>query len=71
MTRVRANDYEDKKQVILDSAVELIARKGFDGATMSEADIIENCRAHLARFKCQRHVVFGPLPKTSTRKIQK
>ena len=42
-----------------------------DGATVSEADIIEHCRAHLARFKCPRHVVFGPLPKTSTGKIQK
>ncbi|MEC9367694.1 MAG: AMP-binding protein, partial [Pseudomonadota bacterium] len=29
------------------------------------------CRDNLARFKCPRHVVFGPLPKTSTGKIQK
>jgi len=36
MTRVRADNYELKKQVILDHAVVLIAQKGFDGATMSE-----------------------------------
>ena len=29
------------------------------------------CRAHLARFKAPRAVVFGELPKTSTGKIQK
>jgi fatty-acyl-CoA synthase len=42
-----------------------------DGATVTEADIIAHCRAHLARFKCPHYVVFGPLPKTSTGKIQK
>jgi fatty-acyl-CoA synthase len=25
----------------------------------------------MAHFKCPRHVTFGPLPKTSTGKIQK
>jgi fatty-acyl-CoA synthase len=35
------------------------------------ADVIAWCRAHLAHFKCPRHVTFGPLPKTSTGKIQK
>jgi fatty-acyl-CoA synthase len=34
-------------------------------------DIIAYCRAHLARFKVPRTVIFGPLPKTSTGKIQK
>jgi fatty-acyl-CoA synthase len=34
-------------------------------------EIIRWCRDHLARFKVPRHVVFGPLPKTSTGKIQK
>ncbi len=38
---------------------------------VSEADIIAFCRAHLAHFKCPKHVTFGPLPKTSTGKIQK
>jgi fatty-acyl-CoA synthase len=33
--------------------------------------IIEFCRAHMARYKVPRHVVFGPLPKTSTGKVQK
>jgi fatty-acyl-CoA synthase len=41
------------------------------GAKVTENDIIEHCRAHLARFKAPRHVVFGVLPKTSTGKIQK
>jgi len=39
------------------------------GAT--EQDIINYCREHLARFKVPKQVVFGPLPKTSTGKIQK
>jgi len=33
--------------------------------------IIQWCRDHLAHFKVPRTVVFGPLPKTSTGKIQK
>ena len=37
----------------------------------SEQEIIEYCREPLARYKVPRHVVFGPLPKTSTGKIQK
>ncbi|MFD1624951.1 acyl-CoA synthetase [Azospirillum griseum] len=42
-----------------------------DGAAATEADIIAYCRAHMAHFKAPRTVVFGPLPKTSTGKIQK
>ena len=34
-------------------------------------EIIAFCREHLARFKAPRTVIFGPLPKTSTGKIQK
>jgi fatty-acyl-CoA synthase len=41
------------------------------GGTASEAEIIAWCRDRLAHFKAPRHVVFGPLPKTSTGKIQK
>jgi fatty-acyl-CoA synthase len=41
------------------------------GAGVTEAEIIEHARAHLARYKVPRKVVFGPLPKTSTGKIQK
>src|SRR3954471_7820722 len=36
-----------------------------------EAEILEWCRRHLARFKVPDRVVYGPLPKTSTGKIQK
>ena len=42
-----------------------------DGVQTTEAEIIEHCRAHLARFKVPKQVVFGELPKTSTGKIQK
>jgi fatty-acyl-CoA synthase len=44
-------------------------RAGASGVT-PEA-IINWCREHLAHFKAPRTVVFGPLPKTSTGKIQK
>ena len=41
------------------------------GAAASAEELIEWCRGHLARYKCPRHIVFGPLPKTSTGKVQK
>ncbi len=41
------------------------------GAAADEAEIIAFCRSHMARFKVPRTVVFGPLPKTSTGKMQK
>src|SRR6266487_4712166 len=41
------------------------------GVKVTEEELIEHCRANLARFKAPRHVVFGVLPKTSTGKIQK
>jgi fatty-acyl-CoA synthase len=41
------------------------------GVTTTEAEIIEFCRANMARFKVPKRVVFGVLPKTSTGKIQK
>ncbi|HYX91754.1 MAG TPA: acyl-CoA synthetase [Myxococcaceae bacterium] len=41
------------------------------GQRVSEPELIEFCRQHLARFKVPRTVVFGELPKTSTGKIQK
>jgi fatty-acyl-CoA synthase len=40
-------------------------------ATATADEIVDFCREHLARFKVPRTVVFGPLPKTSTGKIQK
>ncbi|HEY4995708.1 MAG TPA: acyl-CoA synthetase [Aestuariivirga sp.] len=42
-----------------------------DGATCSEADIINFCKNNMAGFKVPKTVLFGPLPKTSTGKIQK
>jgi fatty-acyl-CoA synthase len=42
-----------------------------DGATVTEAQLIEHCRSEMARFKVPKQVIFGPLPKTSTGKIQK
>lgn len=42
-----------------------------DGQTVTEADLIQHCRSHLAGFKTPKHVVFSELPKTSTGKIQK
>ncbi|MFZ3322611.1 MAG: acyl-CoA synthetase [Usitatibacter sp.] len=42
-----------------------------EGASASAEEIIEFCRARMARFKAPRNVVFGPLPRTSTGKIQK
>jgi fatty-acyl-CoA synthase len=42
-----------------------------DGASATEADIITFCRSQMSGFKTPKVVVFGPLPKTSTGKIQK
>jgi fatty-acyl-CoA synthase len=42
-----------------------------DSGEVSAENIIEFCRDHLAHFKVPRNVVFGPLPKTATGKIQK
>ena len=41
------------------------------GVTATEADIIAFCRERLAHYKCPDAVAFGPLPKTSTGKVQK
>ena len=41
------------------------------GASATAEEIMEHCRANLARFKCPRHVVFRELPMTSTGKVQK
>ena len=42
-----------------------------DGVEVTEAELIAHCRNHLAGFKTPKKVIFGPLPKTSTGKIQK
>ena len=41
------------------------------GMTATEEELIAHCRAHMAHFKVPRRIVFEPLPKTSTGKIQK
>src|SRR5262249_52488076 len=41
------------------------------GARASASELIEHCRDRLAHFKDPKTVIFGPLPKTSTGKIQK
>jgi fatty-acyl-CoA synthase len=42
-----------------------------DNASATEADIIAFCRGQMSGFKTPKAVVFGPIPKTSTGKIQK
>jgi fatty-acyl-CoA synthase len=42
-----------------------------DNAGATEAEIIAFCRSHMSGFKTPKAVVFGPIPKTSTGKIQK
>ena len=42
-----------------------------EGAKTTEAEIIAYCRNHMSGFKTPKAVVFGPIPKTSTGKIQK
>ena len=51
MTRARAENYEVKKHAILDKAAALIARKGFDVATM--LDVAQACgasKSHLYHY---------------------
>jgi fatty-acyl-CoA synthase len=42
-----------------------------DGESVTPEDLIAHCRTLLAGFKIPRTILFGPLPKTSTGKIQK
>ncbi len=42
-----------------------------DAPPLTADEVIAWCRAHLAHYKVPRTVVFGPLPKTSTGKVQK
>jgi fatty-acyl-CoA synthase len=42
-----------------------------DSATATSQQIIAFCRERLAHYKCPDAIEFGPLPKTSTGKIQK
>jgi fatty-acyl-CoA synthase len=42
-----------------------------EGGTATAEDIMAYCRANMAHYKVPKTVIFGPLPKTSTGKIQK
>ena len=42
-----------------------------ESTAASAEEIIAHCREHLAHFKCPDAIEFGPLPKTSTGKVQK
>ena len=42
-----------------------------DTPDITEEELVRWCRDNLAHFKAPRSFVFGPLPKTSTGKIQK
>ena len=41
------------------------------GMTATAPEIVEFCRENIARYKVPRRIVFAPIPKTSTGKIQK
>lgn len=72
MTRARADDYEDKKQVILDKAAALIARKGFDLATMM--DVAKACgtsKSHLYHyFPSKEDLLYAIVHEHITRQAQ-
>jgi len=42
-----------------------------ESAGVAAEEVVAWCRTNLAHYKVPRTVVFGPLPKTSTGKIQK
>jgi fatty-acyl-CoA synthase len=42
-----------------------------EGVTLTAEELLAHCRKYLAGFKMPKRVIFGPLPKTSTGKIQK
>ena len=39
--------------------------------TIEETELIAFCRERLAGFKCPRHIIFAPLERTATGKLQK
>jgi fatty-acyl-CoA synthase len=41
------------------------------GHSATAEELMEWCRARLARYKCPRTIVFAEIPKTSTGKVQK
>jgi fatty-acyl-CoA synthase len=42
-----------------------------DGHVLTEEELVAYARERLAHYKAPKRVVFGPLPKTSTGKVQK
>ena len=42
-----------------------------DAGDVSDISVMDFCKENMARFKVPKTVVFGPLPKTQTGKIQK
>ena len=42
-----------------------------DGMSVTDVELVEHVRSRLARFKAPKRVIFGPLPKTATGKVQK
>ncbi len=42
-----------------------------DGMSATAEELLAHCKTHLAGYKCPRYIVFEPIPKTSTGKIQK
>ncbi|MGD9856969.1 MAG: acyl-CoA synthetase [Planctomycetaceae bacterium] len=48
-----------------------VALKSDADGMLTADELISWCREQMAHFKCPRTVIFGPLPKTSTGKIQK
>ena len=72
MTRVRAEDYEDKKQAILHKAAALIAQKGFDVATMLEvAQACGTSKSHLYHyFPSKEDLLFAIVHEHITRQTE-
>jgi AcrR family transcriptional regulator len=61
MTRPRADNYDDKKQLILEHAAELFGRKGFESTTMNEvAQACGASKSHVYHyFASKEDLLFG------------
>jgi fatty-acyl-CoA synthase len=42
-----------------------------EGRSLTEQQVIDFCREHIAHYKCPKAVIFELLPRTSTGKVQK
>lgn len=42
-----------------------------EGRELSQAELIAFCREQMAHFKAPKRIIFTPVPKTSTGKVQK